>query len=276
MREKTYEELELTDDFMFGKIMQNKKLCKGMLERLLEITIDDITYPEQQKPIIITSEGKSVRLDVYVQSSNDVVYDAEMQQENKSREHQAELPKRSRYYQGMIDLNLLEKGMPYQELKESYVIFICTFDPFKANLPQYTFQNVCIERPDIILDDKATKVFFNTKGDMTGLSQEKKAFLEYLDKRKAEDLFTEEIDQEVKKARVNKTWRREYMKTLLHELEIREEAREEGRTEGLEEGARFGIELAKQVIRMDMEGISKEEIAKRLQITIEKVVEILK
>ena len=40
------------------------------------------------------------------------------------------LPKRMRYYQGMIDLNILEKGENYKNLKKSFVIFICTFDLF--------------------------------------------------------------------------------------------------------------------------------------------------
>lgn len=268
MEKKTYDELELTDDFMFGKIMQNKKLCKGMLERLLEIPIDDIIYPETQKPIVITSAGKSVRLDVYVQDSNDVVYDAEMQQESKNKERQEELPKRSRYYQGMIDLNLLEKGTPYQELKESYIIFICTFDPFGEDLPQYTFKNKCLEKSNIVLEDRTTKVFFNTKGDLTGLSKEKRAFLEYLDKRTVDDPFMKEIDLEVRKARINEKWRREYMKTLLYEMELKQEGREEGKVEG--------IALAKKVIRLDQEGIRKEEIASQLQISVEEVIEILK
>lgn len=34
------------------------------------------------------------------------------------------------YYQGMIDLNILEKGEDYRNLKKSYVIFICTFDQY--------------------------------------------------------------------------------------------------------------------------------------------------
>lgn len=41
-----------------------------------------------------------------------------------------ELPKRSRYYQDIIDLNLIEKGEAYDILNTSYVIFICTFDFF--------------------------------------------------------------------------------------------------------------------------------------------------
>ena len=74
----------------------------------MDIKIDNITYPERQKSLKITSEGKGVRLDVYVQDDDDTVYDAEMQRKSNG-ESIAQLPKRSRYYQGMVDLNLLEK-----------------------------------------------------------------------------------------------------------------------------------------------------------------------
>lgn len=40
------------------------------------------------------------------------------------------LPKRTRYYQGMIDLNIINKGEDYNKLKKSYVIFICDYDEF--------------------------------------------------------------------------------------------------------------------------------------------------
>ena len=46
---KAYEELELQDDFMFGKIMQDPKYCKPFLETILGIKIRRVEYPESQK-----------------------------------------------------------------------------------------------------------------------------------------------------------------------------------------------------------------------------------
>lgn len=99
---KTWEELELKDDFMFAKVMRNKTICKKMLEKILNIRIRDIEFPEEQKTIDMTVDGKSIRLDVYVEDDIHTVYDVEMQAANKG-----DLRKRSRYYQGMIDLLLL-------------------------------------------------------------------------------------------------------------------------------------------------------------------------
>ena len=101
---KTWEELEIKDDFMFAKVMRDKEICKKLLERLLQTKIRDIVYLEEQKAIDIEKDAKSVRLDVYIEEGNRV-FNLEMQTTNKRN-----LPKRSRYYQGMIDLNTIEKG----------------------------------------------------------------------------------------------------------------------------------------------------------------------
>ena len=192
VKQKEYEKLELKDDFMFGKVMQNEAICKEFLERLMDIKIDNIRYPERQKSLKITSEGKGVRLDVYVQDDEDVIYDAEMQQKSR-KEISEQLPKRSRYYQGMIDLSLLEKGVSYQYLNETYIIFICTYDPFGRELYKYTFENVCKEDNSLYLNDGAKRVFFNVKGKKGNLSEQTKAILEYIDNSLANDKFTKKL-----------------------------------------------------------------------------------
>ena len=51
---------------MFGTIMKNKPICKGVLERLLRIKVGKIEYPSLQKTIAPFYESKGIRLDVYV------------------------------------------------------------------------------------------------------------------------------------------------------------------------------------------------------------------
>ena len=46
---KPYDELTIQDKFLFQKIMRNKRICKLTLERLLDIDIKDISYPEEEK-----------------------------------------------------------------------------------------------------------------------------------------------------------------------------------------------------------------------------------
>ena len=276
MSHKQYDELELRDDFMFGKVMSNKELCRKTLEILLDTTIEDIEYPDVQKTLNITVEGRSVRLDMYVADEKEVIYNGEMQQYTaKAKE---ELPQRSRYYQGMIDLNLLEKGVVFSKLNECYVIFICTFDPFGLGRCRYTFQNTCKEEPGLYLKDLTTKIFLNTKGNRTeDISSELAAFLDYVETLNATDDFTRELELEIGRIKQNVEWRREYMKTLLHEREIREEAREEGREEGRQEGRQEGRndgqreQLQKNILSMLEKGMKVEDIAFYLDVSLEDV-----
>ena len=123
---KKYEELDITDPFIFAKVMSEKELCKPLLENILNIKIRDIVYVDYEETIQMTAKSKGIRLDIYVEDDNNTVFNLEMQTTTYK-----ELPKRSRYYQGIIDLNMIEKGESYDILKESYVIFICTFDFLK-------------------------------------------------------------------------------------------------------------------------------------------------
>ncbi|MGN0484605.1 MAG: Rpn family recombination-promoting nuclease/putative transposase [Lachnospiraceae bacterium] len=137
MQQKNFH-LTIANGFMFCKIMTtHPQLCKHLLEMILNVPIREIRFSESQKTIDLTADSKSVWLDVYVDDENGTVYDSEMQTSSN-----VNLPKRSRYYQGMIDLNLLEKGVDYRYLPKSFVIFICTFDPFGKELISLVCQNM--------------------------------------------------------------------------------------------------------------------------------------
>ena len=75
---KPFEELEITDDFMFGAVMSNPDNLKPLLEYILNIKIKEITYPEQQKVIDLMYGAKGVRLDVYCEDEKKTVYPIEM------------------------------------------------------------------------------------------------------------------------------------------------------------------------------------------------------
>lgn len=240
MNQKKFEELEIRDDFMFGKVMQNKDLCRQTLEILLGITIEDINYPEKQKIIDITYKGKSIRLDIYVEDDKGIIYDAEMQNVSSDSQSPEYLSKRSRYYQGMIDLNLIEKGVPYIELNKTYVIFICTFDPFGKNRYCYTFKNRCEEDDEVELRDDVIRIFFNTKGNTEDIPEKAKQLLHYIETKETTNDFTRILDTEVERVKQNKLWRREYMKEFLHDFDVREEGRSLGKAEGKAEGIAIG------------------------------------
>lgn len=245
--EELWENLKISNDFIFAKVMRNPELCKGILERLLGITIDHIEYPEEQKVIDIAKDSKSVRLDVYLHDEKGTVYNVEIQTTSSKN-----LPKRTRYYQGMIDLNAIEKGADYSELPQSFVIFICTFDAFKTERWKYTFQNVCQEDSKITLNDQTTKIFFNTKGTKGSISEDAKKILEFIENNAPEDDFTKRLAEEVQKIKENKEWKVEYMTLLMREREKYKEGYAEGEARGIID---FALDL----------GYSNEEILTTLQ-----------
>ena len=69
-KQTKWEELSISNDFLFGKVMQNPELCKELLQRILpDLNIERIEYPELQKSIHVDMDAHSVRLDVYVKRS---------------------------------------------------------------------------------------------------------------------------------------------------------------------------------------------------------------
>lgn len=71
---RSFKELQFHDDFMFAVIMRKEQYCRPFLETVLGIKIKKIVYPESQKTIDLTQNGKSVRLDVYVNDDENTVY----------------------------------------------------------------------------------------------------------------------------------------------------------------------------------------------------------
>lgn len=243
---KTWEELTIQDNFLFQKVMQNKRICKHLIELILNIKIKEISFPDSEKTINVRHDSKGIRLDVYVKDQNNNIYDIEMQCTDKPDN---ELAKRTRYYQGMIDMNLLEKGELYNKLNSTYIIFICTFDPFKKGLPIYTFKNRCLEVNDLELEDQTTKLFLNSKGYSPKIHPDIKAFLRYLDGKMPQGNFVKEIDQEVIRVKRHEETRREYMTLYMEMEELKEEIRKETEKKVI---SNFTIDMIHRMAKQNM------------------------
>ncbi len=226
---KSYEELEFRDDFMFGKVMEDKELCREVLECLLQRPVGELIEIQTQKEFKYYSDGKPIRLDVYNKDSDSVIYDAEMQNLNNKTLEWHTLPKRSRFYQGIIDTDYLDKGNSYKSLPDSNVIFICTFDPFGYDLAHYTFRERCNEETDLILDDGTEKHFYNCTYIGNDIPQELRDFYDYVMSGKMKGTLTKRIDELVGKARRNEKWRSAYMKERVLIMDAKEEGRAEER-----------------------------------------------
>ncbi len=243
---KQYEDLDFTDNFMFCKILQNNpNLCKELTELILDRKIGNIISLNKQMPIEITSDGRGVRFDVYLEDDASTVYDIEMQ-----TYREADLPKRARYYQAMIDLNMSERGIKYKDLKCSYVIFICLKNPFgQVGRHKYTIRSACVEEPSLEFGDEAYRIILSAEGDQDDVSEEMKQFLYYLTTRKAESDLTRKLEEEVIRSRNHKEWRMEYM-TLLERRDER----------NIEKGIGIGEEMFVRLIQVLTEKGLQSEI----------------
>ena len=272
MRIKSFDELTIQDNFIFQKVMLKKPICKAVLERLLDISIKDIVYIQEEKTLDVSLETKSVRLDVYVNDDRGTVFNIEMQ----TSKDMEELVKRTRFYQSILDMYHLQKGQKYMTLNDSYIIFICTFPVFIGNRHKYTFKNVCMEEQDILLNDGATKLFLSTKGKMDDISKPLQRFLDYVDGHAASDELLREIESAVDEAKHCEAWREEYSMLSMDHYTYWKEGVAEGRAEGLVEGENLGKAKAKTevVVQMLRENISMQMIAKVTNLTLKEINEI--
>ena len=256
---KKYEELTFTDDYMFCKILQqDEDLCKRLVEVIIGRKIGKIIKNDKQKPIDVTSDGKGIRMDVYLEDDQNSVYNIEMQNVNTK-----DIAKRARYYQSMLDVGYLKKSWEYGKLKKSYVIFINQFDMFKENLPMYTFTNRCHEKEGIEMGDETTKIFLNTKGICGTIEPELEALLTYMCNGQPSSDLTKDIEAQIVEARTNSCWRGDFM-TLYENYQIE---REEGRREGLKEGREQGC--CNAVSKLVEKGYSVEDACRLLEYDIE-------
>jgi predicted transposase/invertase (TIGR01784 family) len=217
-----WKKLPLSDNLIFCDVMErNPDVCKELLEMLLNIEIDRIEKPAAEKSIQTDPESKSVRMDVYVKDGTGRTFDVEMQTTYKTN-----LPKRARYYQSIMTVDSLQKGSDYNQLNDSFVIFLCLHDPFGENLPIYSFRNVCAEKSDLNLNDGTKIIFFNAEKSDTMPGEKLRNFFKFLKSRTdpAEDsAFVQKLKDLVDESNEKEDVRKRKM-TL--EYEINEAAQE--------------------------------------------------
>jgi len=240
--------LSFSDDPMFKRVMEREDICRGVIERVLGMSVGKVEYHNTEQEIRTLPGGRTIRLDSYLVESGGRLFDVEMQVGRCPA-----FPKRLRGYQSIMDAGTLKKGEDYDRLKESYLVFICLEDPFGAGLPVYTVERTCLESPQVPVDCKAHWVVLNASAyeavrDNEGL----RALLRYVltDEFPEGDALLAAVDDEVERNNRDKAvigMMIDTMTMLKQEARVqgraegREEGREEGRAEGRAEGHAEGL-----------------------------------
>ncbi|MCD7806659.1 MAG: Rpn family recombination-promoting nuclease/putative transposase [Lachnospiraceae bacterium] len=264
--------LTIKDSFMFYAVMSDPEQCRRLLTLTLDMEIETVTL-HREETIIYHPDYHGIRLDVTaVENGTRRRFNVEMQAQIEK-----EIARRSRYYHSQLDSDTLLAGHDYDELPDTYVIFICDFDPVGAGLYRYSLEMTCRET-GTALNDGIYTIFLSTKGkNKDAVPPELVSFLEYVGdpstRERSKDSFVRSLDTQISTIKRNREWRGKYMLMELMMAEERKEGHEEGREEGIEEGIPRG-ELRKVIdlcCRKLIKGKSVEEIADALECDISQI-----
>ena len=267
-------DLNLSNRFLFDEVTEDEQTHRDMLEIIFGKEIPLLTKNETEKELRVSPLIRSIRMDVYAMDEEKSIYNTEMQDEKK-----ADLAKRSRYYQSMMDTSLLEPGIPdYNLLNQSFIIMIMTFDLFGYKKYMYTFEPRCREVPECILADGTTRIFLNTKGENDNeVSKELVDFLHYIENttnEAAENSGSERIrriHERVCKVKSNEEMGVKFMQAWEEKYYERQAGEEAGLAKGLE------LKLIRLVCKKLAKNLSVPEIADMLEedeAVIQKIVDI--
>ena len=184
------------NQFMFAKVMGNQPVCREFIQRLFsdrkvtevkDLEIADVTT---EATVIPGVYSKSVRFDVLF-GDDESWYNIEMQVAKED-----DLPQRGRYYSSALDVAHLEKGKPYRNLKQSFVIFICRFDYYNKREAIYTFERFD-KKLQLPYSDGSYIIMLNTKCPEEKVPEEFRSFFHYINTSEVDtdDWFVEMIHQ---------------------------------------------------------------------------------
>ena len=265
---KPLKDLNLINSFLFDSSMEDpenaKIIAKIIIKRAIGRELNDFIVETQKELKGIEQGIRGIRMDVLVTNidSNgkiDEVYDIE-----PNDYYEANLAKRTRYYNSLTDIKLLSTRESFKSLPELISIWILPYDPFGDNRMLYTVKNVVVENNQLVYNDGVTNLFLYTEGTIGG-STELKHLLKHMTHTtsdNATDPDLQQIQSIVDSIKSNKEVGERYMSME----KIIESAKYHGYTwgkeDGIEEGIEKGIRAMIEVLQED--NISLDKIKSKL------------
>ena len=223
---KPWDELTIADNFIFCKVMENERICMGVLETLLGISVGHIEYLKTENSLENFYDSRGIRLDVYVKDA-DRIFNIEMQTGNYD-----DMLLRARYYLSSSDVATTKRRTKFKDIRETYILFICKDDPFGEGIPRYTKISRFLETDRISYDDKSRNVFYNCSAWEKESNPEVRGVLKFIYGLKPDSSLALEMDEAASLAKQKSDLEDEYM----YFSDILEDEKEEAREIGLAEG----------------------------------------
>lgn len=277
--------VDLTSDFGFKTILANEANKDVLLELLRQLVPDEdiakIEHIDKEKKAR-TKAGKSVAFDVYCKTADGKRIIIEMQ--NKSQKF---FLSRSIFYSTFAVQDQLKRGLKDYDFAPVYMIsFVCEDIPeFKGRTNIITRVNLCTREDNLFVADNLNyiyielKKFTKTEADLSaedvldGLlySIKNMATLKAMPQKLRTPLF-QRLYEASRFAAMNALEQYKYIKKMTTKEDIKAQMhweREQGREEG-REGERHKI-----VNNMSAHGLSEDEIAKCIGVSLEEVRRLL-
>ena len=255
-RYKRYKEkikhFTIMNDIFMRNVLKETACTEYILQVIMnrtDLKVIDQTLQKDYKNL----QGRSAILDCVAKDAENNHFNVEIQGENDGAS-----PKRARYHCGLLDMNLLNPGEPFDSLPETYIIFITKNDVLGYNRPISHIQRRINETEDIFQDGQHILYVNSKKQDDTELG------------RLMHDLHCEEADEmysNILSTRVHQLKETaEGVNQMCQELE---EIYNEGEQSGVQKGE---LKKARETTLALLEmGMSSEQIAKAVNLSIETI-----
>ena len=210
-------------------------------------------------------QGRSAILDCVVRDADGKQFDIEIQQDVEGAS-----PKRARYHSGLMDMNTLNAGQDFDELPETYVIFITRDDVLGYDLPIYHIERK-IKEVQADFKDEAYIIYVNShRQDDTELGRLMRDF----HCKNAGDIHSEVLAKRVYELKENQEGV-DFMSREMDEIynDGVKYGEELGRTQGVAEGE---MKKAKETaLTLADRGMSVSDIADIVKVNVKLVQEWL-
>lgn len=258
-------ELRLMDDDFFSEALDGKiEAVEYILNTILER--DDIKVKSTKAQVEYKSATKrSIILDIQAEDANGKIMDIEIQRSDRGSG-----VKRARFHSSMIDRTLLSKGEDFEDLVDTYVIFITENDKFGKGIPLYHIERRIEEMDYTLFGDGAYIIYVN--GEYRNMEHPVGSLMHDFNCKEAKDIVNPLLAEEVRYLKETEGGRSQMCK-LLEEMrkEVAVEAEAKGKAEGKAETT---MELALKMLARGRDSI--EEIAEMTGLSLEEVRELAK
>ncbi len=248
----------IDDDFMKVIFQNNNPLVEYILRIILNKNDLYVEKSETQYELEIFGSRK-LFLDVFAKDSTGKCYDIEIQ-----RADAGAVPRRARYHSAALDVDNVRHGTEFNQITDSYIIFITENDVMKGNLPKYIVERVVLETNELFRDG-AHIIYVN--GAYSDIETEIGRLIHDFVCKSAEDMLCQPLADITYKYK-NTLEGVDYMCKAVEEYGLQQ--RNEGIQQGIQQGVQQGIlETIKKLIKKGK--LSYEEIAENLDMPVDEV-----